>query len=132
MESKIAILFINNVRSIIKKNNFTTASIAEKAGVSQGGLSDLLKPRTKEQFKDARCPTLDYANRIARALGYPLGALLSDMDYPNEEFPLEPDLRYVSLVLPKGKAMMATGWHVEFKDEVDKLVSESHHKKYQK
>ena len=62
--------FINNVRYLITKRGFTITFVAKSAGISQGGLSDLLNKKTN------RSCSIEVANLLANALNYPLYGLL--------------------------------------------------------
>ena len=75
--------FIDNVNAIIDMYNINQVKLAERAGVTQGGLSDLLQ-------KNGRSPTLDYCEKIAHALGLPVAALLvPDMAHPVLDLPMD-------------------------------------------
>lgn len=68
--------FVRNVKAILARQGLNVSELAKLSGISQGGLSDLLSN------EKGRSPSLEYAERIATALGYPLVALISDMEYP--------------------------------------------------
>lgn len=73
--------FIRNVNKLMKDLDISQTKLAERAGLSQGGLSDLLQ-------NNGRSPSLEVCEKISEALGYPLAALLvPDMSYPIIELP---------------------------------------------
>ena len=74
--------FIENVKKLMTDLNISQTKLAERAGLSQGGLSDLLQ-------NNGRSPSLEVCEKISEALGYPLAALLvRDFEYPVVRLPM--------------------------------------------
>lgn len=74
--------FIENVKKLMTDLNISQTKLAEKTGLSQGGISDLL-------LNDGRSPSLEVCEKISEALGYPVAALLvPNMSYPVIELPI--------------------------------------------
>ena len=75
--------FIENVKQLMTDLNISQTKLAEKTGLSQGGISDLL-------LNDGRSPSLKVCEKISEALGYPVAALLvPNMSYPVIELPMD-------------------------------------------
>lgn len=112
--SKIVKIFVANLKRIMSAENISMTELAEMAGVSQGGISDFLMLKHDN-------PSLEYAEKLAVALGYPLPALLVDRDFPSLSVMDSKNTQCVVAVLPKHRAMLAKLWNYEFIPEVDKL-----------
>lgn len=79
---KTTFWFIRNVNKLMKDLDISQTKLAEKAGLSQGGLSDLLQ-------NNGRSPSLEVCEKISEALGYPLRALLvRDFENPIVSLPM--------------------------------------------
>lgn len=68
--SKAADVFRHNVRLLMDDNGLTITALAEKIGTSRAGVSRILSGDDGV--------TLDRAERIATALGFPLASLLTE------------------------------------------------------
>lgn len=110
--------FKKNVKTILERQHLSVTELAKLSGISQGGLSDLLVNDTE------RSPSLEYAERIANALGYPLPVLLCDMEFPCIKTPVSQDIECVVAIVPKVRAGFVSLWHREFLDEYKKVESE--------
>ncbi|MCR8920924.1 helix-turn-helix domain-containing protein [Parasutterella secunda] len=78
---KTTVWFIKNVNKLMTDFDISQTKLAEKTGLSQGGISDLLQNK-------GRSPSLEVCEKISEALGYPLAALLvPNMSYPVIELP---------------------------------------------
>lgn len=79
---KTTLWFIRNVNKLMADLDISQTKLAEKTGLSQGGISDLLQNK-------GRSPSLEVCEKISEALGYPLAALLvSDFEYPVVRLPM--------------------------------------------
>lgn len=110
--------FIKNVKTILERERLSITDLAKLSGISQGGLSDFLNNER------GRSPSLDYAERISLALGYPLPALLCDIEYPSVSTPISEDIACVCAIVPKVRASYVTLWHHDFADECRKVEAE--------
>lgn len=110
--------FIKNVKKILERQHLSITELAKLSGISQGGLSDLLIN------EKGRSPSLEYAERIASALGYPLPVLLCDMEYPCTKVPMSDNIQCVVSILPSIRSGFVNLWHREFSDEFRKIERE--------
>ncbi len=110
--------FIRNVKAILEREHLSITELAKLSGISQGGLSDLLIN------EKGRSPSLEYAERVANALGYPLPALLCDMEFPSLEVPISSEAEYVGAILPKAQSGFVSLWHHNYLDEFLKVRSD--------
>lgn len=110
--------FIKNVKAILERQHLSITELAKLSGISQGGLSDLLIN------EKGRSPSLEYAERVANALGYPLQSLLGDMEFPYVKSPVSSDIEVIVATLPKVRAGFVSLWHHDFIEEFRKVESE--------
>ena len=110
--------FIKNVKAILERQHLSITELAKSSGISQGGLSDLLIN------EKGRSPSLEYAERVANALGYPLQSLLGDMEFPCVKSPVSSDIEVIVATLPKVRAGFVSLWHHDFIEEFRKVESE--------
>ena len=118
--------FVRNVKAILARQGLNVSELAKLSGISQGGLSDLLSN------EKGRSPSLEYAERIATALGYPLVALISDMEYPPIKCDMSDSIEYVVARLPRVQSGYVSLWQHDFDEEFLKIEQEFAHQKKKK
>lgn len=69
-DSPAAEVFCHNVRTVMKDKDLSISKFAKQMNITRPGLSSVLSGKERV--------TLERAERIAKALGIPLVALLSD------------------------------------------------------
>ena len=97
--------FIQNVKEILKRQGMSETELAKRAGISQGGLNDFLNN------DNGRSPGLDYAEKIANVLGYPLPALIvPSLEFPSMDWPMDKNWEVSATILPKVLAGFTLYW----------------------
>lgn len=115
---KTTLWFIRNVNKLMADLEISQTKLAEKTGLSQGGISDLLQ-------NNGRSPSLEVCEKIAEALGYPLAALLvRDFEYPVVRLPMSEKEDWVCGVIINKTPVWNLGFNLNH-DPRNKMIPKS-------
>lgn len=121
MDEPILYIFLKNVEDLMNAMGVSQTMLATKAGLSQGGVSDLLK---NELFVPN--PSFTTMDKIAKALGVPLVWLLTDHQKPTTEVGCFPDHEVVVAMLPKTQAVQVRMQDQRYQKDWERRLKQIH------